>query len=64
MKTKLNIALEGTCSGDVVDGLLSWTGEAFRRFCFAGRSNKKPLKKLIPRVPVRAVASLMILNYK
>jgi hypothetical protein len=45
MKTKLNIALEGTCSGDVVGGLLSWTGEAFRRFCFAGRSNKKPLKK-------------------
>jgi len=34
MKTKLNIALEGTCSGDVVGGLLSWTGEAFRRFCF------------------------------
>ncbi len=34
MKTKLNIALEGTCSGDVVGGLLSWTGEPFRRFCF------------------------------
>jgi len=28
MKTKLkNIALEGTCSGDVVGGLLSWTGD-------------------------------------
>jgi len=28
MKTELkNIALEGTCSGDVVGGLLSWTGE-------------------------------------
>jgi hypothetical protein len=26
MKTKLeNIALEGTCSGDVAGGLLSWT---------------------------------------
>jgi hypothetical protein len=34
MKTKLNIALEGTCSGDVVGGLLSWTGEVFRRFLF------------------------------
>jgi hypothetical protein len=34
MKTKLNIALEGTCSGDVTGGLLSWTGEPFRRFCF------------------------------
>jgi len=31
MKTKLNIALEGTYSGDVVGGLLSWTGKAFRR---------------------------------
>jgi len=35
MKTKFeNIALEGTCSGDVVGGLISWTGEAFRRFYY------------------------------
>jgi hypothetical protein len=27
MKPKLNIALEGTRSGDVVGGLLSWTVE-------------------------------------
>jgi len=33
MKTKLDIALEGTHSGDVVGGL-SWTGDTFRRFCF------------------------------
>jgi hypothetical protein len=37
MKPKLNIALEGTYSGDVVGGLLSWTGEPFRRFCFSER---------------------------
>jgi len=36
MKIKLsNIALEGTCSGDVVGGLLLWAGESFRRFCFS-----------------------------
>jgi len=35
MKNQLsNIALEGTCSGNVAGGLLLWTGEAFRRFCF------------------------------
>jgi len=27
MKTKLNIAPKGTYNGDVVGGLLSWTGE-------------------------------------
>jgi len=27
MKTKLNIALEGTCNGDVIGGLLLWAGE-------------------------------------
>jgi hypothetical protein len=71
MKTKLNIALEGTCSGDVVGGLLSWTGEPFRRFCFErGLSsfvlgNKKTLgERQVPRACARAVASLMILNDK
>jgi len=34
MKTKLNIALEGTCNGDVMGGLLLWTGKTFRRFPF------------------------------
>jgi hypothetical protein len=34
MKTKLsNIALEGTCSGDVVGGL-SWTGENLQALLF------------------------------
>jgi len=41
MKTKLNIALEGTCSGDVVGGLLSWTGENLQALLFL---NKKPLR--------------------
>jgi hypothetical protein len=32
MKNQLsNIALEGTCSGDVVGGLLSWTGVGAKR---------------------------------
>jgi len=34
MKTKTNIALEGTCSGDVVGGLLSWAGENLQAFLF------------------------------
>ena len=34
MKTKFNIALEGTCSGDVVGGLLSWTGESLQALLF------------------------------
>jgi len=34
MKTKLNIALEGTCSGDVVGGLLLWTGENLQALLF------------------------------
>ena len=29
-----NIALEGTCSGDVVGGLLSWAGENLQAFLF------------------------------
>ena len=46
MKNELsNIALEGTCSGDVVGGLLSWTGEAFRRFCFKGEVNVEKAKE-------------------
>ena len=34
MKPKSNIALEGTCSGDVVGGLLSWTGENLQALLF------------------------------
>jgi len=34
MKTKLNIALEGTCGGDVVAVYYLGPGRALRRFCF------------------------------
>jgi len=34
MKTKLNIALEGTRSGDVVGGLLLWAGENLQALLF------------------------------
>jgi hypothetical protein len=33
MKTKTNIALEGTCNGDVVGGLYREPRKTFRRFC-------------------------------
>jgi len=33
MKTKTNIALEGTCNGDVVGGLYLEPWKTFRRFC-------------------------------
>jgi len=39
MKTKTNIALEGTRSGDVVGGLLSWTGENLQALLFSGTKN-------------------------
>jgi len=40
MKTKSkNIALEGTRSGDVVGGLLSWTGENLQALLFSGTKN-------------------------
>jgi hypothetical protein len=34
MKPKSNIALEGTCSGDVVGGLLLWAGENLQALLF------------------------------
>ncbi|MBW2250833.1 MAG: hypothetical protein JRF60_09445 [Deltaproteobacteria bacterium] len=35
MKNELsNITLEGICSGDVVGGLLLWTGESLQAFLF------------------------------
>ena len=35
MKNQIsNIALEGTCSGDVVGGLLLWTGESLQALLF------------------------------
>ena len=34
MKTKSNIALEGTCSGNVAGGLLLWTGENLQALLF------------------------------
>jgi hypothetical protein len=41
MKTKINIALEGTCNGDVVGGLLLWTGESLQAFLFFCRKRVK-----------------------
>ena len=34
MKTQSNIALEGTCNGDVAGGLLLWTGENLQALLF------------------------------
>jgi len=38
MKTKSNIALEGTFNGDVVGGLLLWAGENLQPFLFLLKS--------------------------
>jgi hypothetical protein len=41
MKNQLsNIALEGTCSGDVVGGLLSWTVESLQALLFLEKGGK------------------------
>jgi len=51
MKTKLeNIALEGTCNGDVVGGLLSWAEENLQALLFLqkggiSKGKKKGLSK-------------------
>jgi len=43
MKNQLsNIALEGTCSSDVVGGLLSWTLESLQALLFFKRRNHRP----------------------
>jgi len=50
MKTKLNIALEGTCSGDVVGGLLSWTGENLQALLFFADMQKGDSKERAAQV--------------
>jgi len=54
MKTQLtNIALEGTCSGDVVGGLLSWTGENLQALLFLQKGGIMPALQNIPKRPER-----------
>jgi len=43
-----NIALEGTCSGDVVGGLLSWTVESPQAPLFLKGGNHRPEKNGLP----------------
>jgi len=46
MKTKLeNIALEGTCNGDVVGGYYRGPRKTFRRFCFCRKGVSAKAKK-------------------
>jgi len=46
MKTQLsNIALEGTCNGDVVGGLLSWTGESLQALLFFMATERRIRRK-------------------
>jgi len=51
MKTKLeNIALEGTCNGDVVGGLLSWAEENLQALLFLQKGGiSKGKKKGCPK---------------
>ena len=44
MKTKTNIALEGTCNGDVVGGLYREPWKTFRRFCLERMSFRACLR--------------------
>ena len=59
MKTHLsNIALEGTCNGDVVGGLLSWTGESLQALLFlkGGTMGLQSLPERPPRPPVYLIS--------
>jgi hypothetical protein len=50
MKTQLsNIALGGTCSGDVVGGLLSWTEGILQALLFLKGGNHRPEKERAAR---------------
>ena len=37
-----NIALEGTCNGDVVGGLLLWAGENLQALLFSTKAQDRP----------------------
>ncbi len=54
MKTKTNIALEGTCNGDVVGGL-SWTGENLQAFLFINPRDRRCRPKRASLVPARGL---------
>jgi len=54
MKNELsNIALEGTCSGDVVGGLLLWGGESLQAFLFLTPRAKRVRLKRASLAPAR-----------
>jgi len=45
MKTKLNIALEGTFNGDVIGGLLLWAAEYLQALLFFKAQDRLPEPK-------------------
>jgi hypothetical protein len=50
MKNQLSyIALEGTCDGDVVGGLLLWTGESLQAFLFGKRGSHSSNENRLPK---------------
>jgi len=51
MKTKSNIALEGTFNGDVIGGLLLWTGEYLQALLFFKAQDRPPEPKT--GIPIR-----------
>jgi hypothetical protein len=56
MKNQLsNIALEGTCSGDVAGGLLLWTGESLQAFLFINPWARRCRLKRASLVPARGL---------
>jgi len=56
MKKQLsNIALEGTYSGDVVGGLLSWAGENLQALLFLTPRDRHVRLKRIILIPARGL---------
>jgi len=54
MKNKIsNIALEGTCSGDVVGGLLLWTVENLQALLFLTPQARRVWLKRTSLIPAR-----------
>ena len=59
-----NRALEGTCSGDVVGGLLLWTGENLQALLFLTPRARRVRLKRTSLIPARGLTSREILTIR
>jgi len=56
-KQIIYIALEGTCNGDVMGGLLLWTGESLQAFLFINPRDRRVRPKRASLAPARGLTT-------